>query len=135
MVRAVKGEKLIRFATRIPASRYLTDYRENTLQDAITKIETSLFETFTGLTAADFHLLCRLRVFNTGPMSGIPLRKPPCESMTFAGARDHPHSPLCHGAAAACSARVSVAMTSSRRSLPLRRLHQSTIGEATKIEE
>src|SRR5690606_37310939 len=32
-------EKLIKFATRIPAFMYLTDYRENTLQDVITKLE------------------------------------------------------------------------------------------------
>lgn len=32
-------EKLIKFATRIPAFMYLTDFRENTLQDVITKLE------------------------------------------------------------------------------------------------
>ena len=31
-------EKLIKFATRIPAFMYLTDFRENTLDDVITKI-------------------------------------------------------------------------------------------------
>ncbi|MGB7964527.1 MAG: GIY-YIG nuclease family protein, partial [Propionicimonas sp.] len=31
-------EKLIKFATRIPAFMYLTDYRENTLKDVITKL-------------------------------------------------------------------------------------------------
>ena len=36
-------EKLIKFATRIPAFMYLTDYRENTLYDVITKIEPELF--------------------------------------------------------------------------------------------
>jgi hypothetical protein len=29
---------------------YLTDFRENTLQDVITKIETGLFKVVTGLT-------------------------------------------------------------------------------------
>ena len=29
-------EKLIKFATRIPAFMYLTDFRENTLKDVIT---------------------------------------------------------------------------------------------------
>jgi len=43
-------EKLIKFATRIPAFMYLTDFRENTLQDVITKIETGLFKVVTGLT-------------------------------------------------------------------------------------
>ena len=34
--RKLVQEKLIKFATRIPAFMYLTDFRENTLQDAIT---------------------------------------------------------------------------------------------------
>lgn len=43
-------EKLIKFATRIPAFMYLTDYRENTLQDVITKLESDLFLVAKGLT-------------------------------------------------------------------------------------
>ena len=50
-------EKLIKFATRIPAFMYLTDFRENTLQDVITKLEPDLFLAVTGLTVKDFHLL------------------------------------------------------------------------------
>ena len=67
--RKLVQEKLIKFATRIPAFMYLTDFRENTLQDVITKIETALFETVTGLTVKDFHLLVRLKVFNTEQMN------------------------------------------------------------------
>jgi len=63
--RKLVQEKLIKFATRIPAFMYLTDFRENTLQDVITKLEPDLFLTVTGLTVQDFHLLVRLRVFNT----------------------------------------------------------------------
>lgn len=37
--RKLVQEKLIKFATRIPAFMYLTDFRENTLQDVITKLE------------------------------------------------------------------------------------------------
>ena len=62
-------EKLIKFATRIPAFMYLTDYRENTLQDVITKIEPELFRTVTGLSVADFHLLVNLGVFNSVHMN------------------------------------------------------------------
>ena len=36
--RKLVQEKLIKFATRIPAFMYLTDFRENTLQDVITKL-------------------------------------------------------------------------------------------------
>ena len=37
-------EKLIKFATRIPIFMYLTDYRERTLRDVITKLEPGLFK-------------------------------------------------------------------------------------------
>lgn len=72
----LKDVKLIKFATRIPAFMYLTDFRENTLQDVITKIEPGLFETVTGLTVKDFHLLVRLRVFNTEQMNQARIRLP-----------------------------------------------------------
>jgi hypothetical protein len=62
-------EKLIKFAARIPAFMYLTDYRENTLQDVITKLEPDLFLTVTGSTVTDFHLLVRPKVFNTEQMN------------------------------------------------------------------
>jgi hypothetical protein len=61
-------EKRIKFATLIPAFMYLTDFRENTLQDAITKLEPALFLVVTGLTVKDFHLLVRLKVFNAEQM-------------------------------------------------------------------
>ncbi len=67
--RKLVQEKLIKFATRIPAFMYLTDFRENTLQDVITKLEPDLFLTVTGLTVQDFHLLVRLKVFNTEHMN------------------------------------------------------------------
>ena len=49
-------EKLIKFATRIPVFMYLTDYRERTLRDVITKLEPGLFKKVTGLTQKDFVL-------------------------------------------------------------------------------
>ena len=72
--RKMVQEKLIKFATRIPAFMYLTDFRENTLQDVITKIEPDLFLTVTGLTVKDFHLLVQLKVFNTEKMNRFPRR-------------------------------------------------------------
>jgi hypothetical protein len=67
--RKLVQEKLIKFATRIPAFMYLTDFRENTLQDVITKLEPELFLAVTGLTVKDFHLLVSLKVFNTEQMN------------------------------------------------------------------
>lgn len=62
-------EKLIKFATRIPVFMYLTDYREYTLNDVITKIEPKLFKKVTGLEVADFELLVSLGVFNGSLMN------------------------------------------------------------------
>jgi hypothetical protein len=43
--------------------------RENTLQDVITQLKPDLFLTVTGLAVQDFHLLVRLKGFNTEPMN------------------------------------------------------------------
>ncbi len=89
--RKLVQEKLIKFATRIPAFMYLTDFRENTLQDVITKIEPALFQTVTGLTVADFHLLVRLRVFNTEQMNQavFAFRRYEDASLRYTGLESH----------------------------------------------
>jgi hypothetical protein len=89
--RKMVQEKLIKFATRIPAFMYLTDFRENTLQDVITKIETGLFETVTGLTVKDFHLLVGLKVFNTEQMNQavFAFRRYEDASLRYTGIESH----------------------------------------------
>lgn len=84
-------EKLIKFATRIPAFMYLTDYRENTLQDVITKIEPDLFKQVTGLTVSDFHLLVNLGVFNSIHMNEaiFAFRRYEDASLSYTGIRSH----------------------------------------------
>ena len=67
--RKIIQEKLIKFATRIPIFMYLTDYREHTLRDVITKLEPGLFKRVTGLEVKDFELLVSLNVFNSGLMN------------------------------------------------------------------
>ncbi len=62
-------EKLIKFATRVPVFMYLTDYRENSLKDVITKLEPGLFRKVTGLEVKDFELLVSLDVFNESLMN------------------------------------------------------------------
>lgn len=62
-------EKLIKFATRIPVFMYLTDYRERTLKDVITKLEPALFKKVTGLEVKDFELLMSLNIFNNALMN------------------------------------------------------------------
>jgi hypothetical protein len=84
-------EKLIKFATRIPAFMYLTDFRENTLQDVITKLEPDLFRTVTGLTVGDFNLLVRLKVFNTEQMNQavFAFRRYEDASLRYTGIESH----------------------------------------------
>ena len=62
-------EKLIKFATRIPVFMYLTDFRERTLKDVITRLEPGLFKKVTGLQVVDFELLVSLGVFNSNLMN------------------------------------------------------------------
>lgn len=90
--RKLVQEKLIKFATRIPAFMYLTDFRENTMQDVITKLEPDLFLAVTGLTVKDFHLLVKLRVFNTEQMNQavFAFRRYEDASLRYTGIESHP---------------------------------------------
>jgi hypothetical protein len=90
--RKLVQEKLIKFATRIPAFMYLTDFRENTLQDVITKLEPDLFLAVTGLTVKDFHLLVSLKVFNTEQMNQavFAFRRYEDASLRYTGIESHP---------------------------------------------
>lgn len=69
----------------------MTDFRENTLQDVITKLEPDLFLTVTGLTVADFQLLVRLRVFNTEQMNQavFAFRRYDDASLHYTGIESH----------------------------------------------
>jgi len=90
--RKLVQEKLIKFATRIPAFMYLTDFRENTLQDVISKLEPDLFLAVTGLTVKDFHLLVQLKVFNTEQMNQavFAFRRYEDASLRYTGIESHP---------------------------------------------
>ena len=48
---------------------YLTDYRERSLKDVITRLEPGLFKKVTGLDVSDFELLVSIGVFNSGLMN------------------------------------------------------------------
>ena len=85
-------DKLIKFATRIPAFMYLTDFRENTLTDVITKLEPDLFKAVTGLTVKDFDLLVSLGVFNSTHMNQavFAFRRYEDSSLSYTGIDSHP---------------------------------------------
>jgi hypothetical protein len=84
-------EKLIKFATRIPAFMYLTDFRENTLQDVITKLEPELFKAVTGLSVSDFNMLVSLGVFNATHMNQavFAFRRYEDASLSYTGIESH----------------------------------------------
>ncbi len=80
-------EKLIKFATRVPIFMYLTDNREETLQDVITELEPELFTKVTGLKVKDFELLAEIGVFNSQVMNSAIFAFKRFEegSLTYAG--------------------------------------------------
>lgn len=84
-------EKLIKFATRIPVFMYLTDFREYTLKDVITKLEPSLFKKVTGLEVEDFNLLVSLGIFNEGLMNDavFHFKRYEDSSLSYVGINKH----------------------------------------------
>ncbi|MCR5064725.1 MAG: restriction endonuclease [Bacteroidales bacterium] len=84
-------EKLMKFATRIPIFMYLTDYREESLEDVIRKLEPSLFERVTSLTIDDFDLLLRIGVFNRAQMNDaiLKFRRYEDASLAYTGVNRH----------------------------------------------
>ena len=87
----VNKSEAVKFATRIPAFMYLTDFRENTLQDVITKLEPELFKAVTGLSVADFDLLVSLGVFNSTHMNQavFAFRRYEDASLSYTGIQSH----------------------------------------------
>jgi hypothetical protein len=71
---------------------YLTDFRENTLQDVITKLEPELFKKVTGLSVNDFYLLVSLGVFNSMQMNQavFAFRRYEDASLSYTGIESHP---------------------------------------------
>jgi len=55
--------------SRIPVFMYLTDYREETLKDVITKLEPGLFKKVTGLTTKMFERLINIGLFHSSNMN------------------------------------------------------------------
>lgn len=84
-------KKLIKFATRIPIFMYLTDFRERTLKDVITKLEPDLFKKVTGLNIDDFELLVSLGVFNSNLMNDaiFKFRRYEDSSLSYTGINKH----------------------------------------------
>ena len=87
-------EKLIQFATRIPVFMYLTEFREYSLKDVITKLEPALFKKVTGLEVKDFDLLVSLGLFNESLMNEAVYKFKRYEdaSLEYAGVKKRPEN-------------------------------------------
>lgn len=70
---------------------YLTDFREETLRDVITKIDSELFKKVTGLTVKDFELLVSIGLFNEGLMNDavFKFRRYEDDSLSYTGINKH----------------------------------------------
>ena len=84
-------EKLVKFAARVPVFMYLTEYREQSLKDVITRLEPGLFRKVTGLTLEDFELLVSLGVFNESLMNNAiwQFRRYEESSLEYTGITKH----------------------------------------------
>ncbi|MGM9973435.1 MAG: GIY-YIG nuclease family protein [Clostridiaceae bacterium] len=89
--RAMIRDNLKILASRIPLFMYLTDKREENLQDVITQIEPQLFNKVTGLTMEDFNILVDIGLFNRKLMNYAVynFRKYEDSSMSYAGINKH----------------------------------------------
>jgi hypothetical protein len=84
-------ENLLKLAARIPSFMYLTEYREQTLKDIITKLEPDLFKKVTGLDVSVFDALCEIGLFDPEKMNqGIfGFRRYESSSLNYAGIDMH----------------------------------------------
>ena len=80
-------EKLLKFITRIPVFMYLTDFREESLEDVIRQLERGLFTRVTGLEISDFEKLSNIGVFNARAMNEAvyQFRRFEMASLNYAG--------------------------------------------------
>ena len=80
-------EKLQKLSTRIPVFMYLTDYREETLKDVITKIEPGLFNKVTGISVEIFEKMVSIGLFNSSLMNSavFAFKRYENGSLTYAG--------------------------------------------------
>ena len=80
-------EKLQKLSTRIPVFMYLTDYREEKLEDVITKIEPGLFSKVTGISVKIFEKMVSIGLFHSTLMNSavFAFKKYENSSLEYAG--------------------------------------------------
>jgi hypothetical protein len=84
-------DNLLKLAARIPSFMYLSEYREQTLYDVITKLEPDLFKKVTGLDVKIFDELHKIGLFDTEKMNqGVfGFRRYEGSSLNYAGIDMH----------------------------------------------
>ena len=82
---------MVKFATRIPAFMYLTDFRENSPAGRHHQVGAELFKAVTGLSVADFDLLVSRGVFNSTHMNQavFAFRRYEDASLSYTGIDSH----------------------------------------------
>ena len=84
-------DKLLHFMSRLPVFMYMTDCREQTVNDVICTYEPDLFRLVTGLETEDYKTFIELGVFDSAKMNAAcgAFRRYEDSSMTYSGINKH----------------------------------------------
>ena len=84
-------DKLLHFMSRLPVFMYMTDCREQTVNDVICTYEPDLFKLVTGLETDDYKTFIELGVFDSAKMNSAcgAFRRYEHSSMTYSGINKH----------------------------------------------
>lgn len=84
-------DKLLHFMSRLPVFMYMTDCREQTVNDVICTYEPDLFRLVTGLDTDDYKTFIELGVFDSAKMNAAcgAFRRYEDSSMTYSGINKH----------------------------------------------
>ena len=84
-------DKLLHFMSRLPVFMYMTDCREQTVNDVICTYEPDLFKLVTGLETDDYKTFIELGVFDSAKMNAAcgAFRRYEDSSMTYSGINKH----------------------------------------------
>ena len=90
-------DNLKKIASRLPIFMYLTDYREHSLKEVITKLEPDLFLKATGLSVKTFEQMVSIGAFNESLLNDavVQFRRYESASLEYAGIAKHdPHEDI-----------------------------------------
>ena len=84
-------DKLLHFMSRLPVFMYMTDCREQSINDVIKTYEPDLFKLVTGLSVEDYSVFIELGVFDSIKMNAAcgAFRRYEDSSMIYSGINKH----------------------------------------------